>query len=288
MNNRWSEGAFDHEAPARIDAAFVTYRLEEAGATLLALPGTGHTTKLRISRLEIVQNAAEAYGRTNARVRPPVPSASRITRMDEALGWITLILQERYVIRRIVGARAGEPRDGAAFVFVAALGRSRGCRPQGGAALARPGHRHAGRGGRRVAADGPVLRPALLPLMAARRLVDALQGGGVAAAWRDELAFHGLAGEGGAEGQVIRLAVRADRVQPGRGASVLSDPPRQDEDALARGELDVLAALDEDGAGGGVAGAGLGGERAGEGDWLVGAGLEQEGRRNEQRKARRK
>ncbi len=26
--------------------------------------------------------------------------------MDEALGWITLIPQERYVIRRIVGARA--------------------------------------------------------------------------------------------------------------------------------------------------------------------------------------
>jgi hypothetical protein len=53
----------------------------------------------------VVQAAAEAYGATAARVRPPVPSASRITRMDEALGWIPLIPRDRYVLRRIVGAR---------------------------------------------------------------------------------------------------------------------------------------------------------------------------------------
>ena len=37
--------------PAPIDAPFVIARLEEAGATLLALPGTGWTTKLRESPL---------------------------------------------------------------------------------------------------------------------------------------------------------------------------------------------------------------------------------------------
>ena len=106
MNSRWSEPDFGRDAPDKIDAAFVTYRLEEGGATLLALPGSGHSTRLRLSKLEVVSGAAEAGGRESARLRAPVPSASRITRMDEALGWISLIPQDRYVIRRVVGARS--------------------------------------------------------------------------------------------------------------------------------------------------------------------------------------
>lgn len=89
-----------------IDADFVIYRLEEAGATLLALPGTGWSTRLRNSSLEIVRNALESYGWSEARVRPATPSAEKITRMDEALGWIPLIPQDRYVLRRVVGARS--------------------------------------------------------------------------------------------------------------------------------------------------------------------------------------
>ena len=89
-----------------IDAQYVVYRLEEAGATLLALPGTGYSTKLRTSTLDIVRTALENYGWSDKRVRPPVPSAARITRMDEALGWIPLIPLDRYVLRRIVGARS--------------------------------------------------------------------------------------------------------------------------------------------------------------------------------------
>ncbi len=106
--NAYVDGSQDLglKAGERLDAAFVTYRLEEAGATLLALPGTGYSTKMRVSQIDFVANAAEAYGRHPGFVRPAVPSASRITRMDEALGWIMLIPQERYVIRRIVGARS--------------------------------------------------------------------------------------------------------------------------------------------------------------------------------------
>src|SRR5271166_3410853 len=89
-----------------LDGDLVTYRLEEAGATLLALPGTGWSTRLRASSLEIVRAAIESYGWTEKRIRPPIPSAARITRMDEALGWITLIPIDRYVLRRIVGARS--------------------------------------------------------------------------------------------------------------------------------------------------------------------------------------
>ena len=96
-----------HLADARLfDAELVTYRLEEAGATLLALPGTGWSTRMRASSLEIVRAAIEAYGWTANRIRPPVPSAARITRMDEAMGWLQLIPTDRYVLRRIVGARS--------------------------------------------------------------------------------------------------------------------------------------------------------------------------------------
>lgn len=88
------------------DADYVIHRLEEAGCTLLTIPGTGYSTKLRTSNLDVVR-AAEAFGSdTGGRIRPPVPSAAQITRMDEALGWITLIPQDRYVLRRIVGARS--------------------------------------------------------------------------------------------------------------------------------------------------------------------------------------
>jgi Domain of unknown function (DUF6362) len=96
-----------HTAEARrFDAEMVIYRLEEAGAALLALPGTGWSTKLRGSSLEIVRAAIEGYGWTTNRIRPPVPSAAQITRMDEALAWISSIPLERYVLRRIVGARS--------------------------------------------------------------------------------------------------------------------------------------------------------------------------------------
>lgn len=88
------------------DADLVIYRLEEAGMTLLALPHTGPSTQLRQSRIEIVRTALDAYGWTPERARPAVPDSTKIDRMDEALAWITLIPRERYVLRRIVGARA--------------------------------------------------------------------------------------------------------------------------------------------------------------------------------------
>ena len=71
-----------------VDAAFVTCRLEEAGATLLALPGTGWSTRLRTSSVDIVRTALESYGWTESRIRPPVPSSAQISRMDETLAWI--------------------------------------------------------------------------------------------------------------------------------------------------------------------------------------------------------
>ena len=89
-----------------IDVRTVILRLEEAGATLLALPGSCWSTRLRTSSLEIVRTAIESYGWSTNHIRPPLPSPARITEMDEAMGWISLIPVERYVLRRIVGARS--------------------------------------------------------------------------------------------------------------------------------------------------------------------------------------
>ena len=99
------DGTLETE-PLAIDVPFVVAQLEAAGATLLALPGTGWTTKLRQSSLEIVHIAIETYGWSDKQIRPAIPSAAKITRMDEVMGWIALIPVERYVLRRIVGARS--------------------------------------------------------------------------------------------------------------------------------------------------------------------------------------
>jgi hypothetical protein len=100
------DAAHDAEHDAPIDAARVTARLEEAGRTLLSLPGRGPSPRLRMTVWEVLRAPIEGYGWDGARLRPPRPEAARISRMDEALGWIALIPRDRYVLRRIVGARA--------------------------------------------------------------------------------------------------------------------------------------------------------------------------------------
>ena len=86
-------------------------RLEEAGAALLAMPMTGHSTRMATQKLDTIRAALEGcawttQGDPGPRLRPGSPDAACITRMDEALGWITLIPLDKYVVRRIVGARA--------------------------------------------------------------------------------------------------------------------------------------------------------------------------------------
>ena len=92
---------------AAIDAAQVVARLEDAGTTLLCLPNTGPSTRLRISALEVVRAAClEAVEASGKRLRLPMPSPARIGAMDEAWSWLGRIPNDRYVLRRIVGARA--------------------------------------------------------------------------------------------------------------------------------------------------------------------------------------
>ncbi len=84
----------------------IVERLEEAGATMLALPARGYATGLRQTRLDVVHTALEAYGWEGAKLRPPAPASPAVTRMDEAFGWLLFIPDKQYIFRRIAGARA--------------------------------------------------------------------------------------------------------------------------------------------------------------------------------------
>jgi hypothetical protein len=88
------------------DAATIISRLDDAGAALLAMPATGYSTRMRQMRFDIVHTALEAYGWEAPALRAPAPNAAAITAMDEAFGWLALIPEENFVLRRILGARA--------------------------------------------------------------------------------------------------------------------------------------------------------------------------------------
>jgi hypothetical protein len=62
---------------------------------------------------EIVREVTEAYGYSEEMARPPVPSPAAVSEMDRVLGWVSLIPQEKFVIRRVVQCRAlVNPRTG--------------------------------------------------------------------------------------------------------------------------------------------------------------------------------
>ena len=83
---------------------FVQAMLEEAGLTLMALPHTGPTTRLRQGGLEWVRDVM-AYPPERTVIRPAVPSGASIDRMDRVLAWIPRIPADKFVLRRVVGAR---------------------------------------------------------------------------------------------------------------------------------------------------------------------------------------
>jgi hypothetical protein len=91
-------------------------RLEEAGAILLSIPGSARPSGLRSNMPDFVREAADEYG-GSIRLRVQRPSPRQITRMEEALAWVSLIPLEGgrgpmasrnggAALRRIVHARA--------------------------------------------------------------------------------------------------------------------------------------------------------------------------------------
>lgn len=91
----------------RIDAAVIIRRLEQAGATLLALRGRSpFPAPFRSCMPDPIQDVMEAYGYTEAESLPALPSAREISRMDVSYAWLGHIPAQRRVIRRIVAARS--------------------------------------------------------------------------------------------------------------------------------------------------------------------------------------
>ena len=95
-----------NEIKKPLNAEEIVARLEAAGATLMAMPRQGYGTHLRQMKFDVVHTALETYGWQSAVARPAVPSAADISLMDEAFGWLACIPETRYVLRRILGARA--------------------------------------------------------------------------------------------------------------------------------------------------------------------------------------
>jgi hypothetical protein len=83
----------------------VISRLEAAGACILALPrdkARGHVTSAVWRQ---IAPTADAYDFTDRRLRVSVTS-EQIGAMDEAFRWLALIPDDKYLLRRIVAARA--------------------------------------------------------------------------------------------------------------------------------------------------------------------------------------
>ena len=86
--------------------AEVIARLEQAGATLIALRvARVGPSEPRSGLPEPVREVSASYGWSRATTRPATPAAADIDRMDEALAWVQLIPQDKFVLRRIVNAR---------------------------------------------------------------------------------------------------------------------------------------------------------------------------------------
>lgn len=86
-----------------MNAADVQARLEEAGATLLALPRTVIGPRFATMSWDVIHSATEAYGWNATRVRPALPDGTAIDRMDEALAWVAII--KNPTVRRVLQAR---------------------------------------------------------------------------------------------------------------------------------------------------------------------------------------
>lgn len=101
-------------SPGEFTADYVIAALERAGQTLLSLPIAGaRPAGFRSNMPEIVRQVAEAYGADPEEMRPATPSARAISEMDEALNWVSLIPQDKFVLRRVIQCRAlVSPRTG--------------------------------------------------------------------------------------------------------------------------------------------------------------------------------
>src|SRR4051812_7675284 len=90
-----------------VDAELVTSRLEQAGATLLAMrTRSPYPVEYGSGWPDVVHLAIESYGWSDEPNRPAVPSAAAISSMDRTYAWLLLLPRSRYVLRRVVAGRS--------------------------------------------------------------------------------------------------------------------------------------------------------------------------------------
>lgn len=95
-----------------IDADFVIASLEQATATLMAMPSNADRLGVKVCDYGFVADVERDergfvvgdVGR--GKLLSPAPSAADITRMDKILPWFSIIPQSRFVLRRIVALRS--------------------------------------------------------------------------------------------------------------------------------------------------------------------------------------
>jgi uncharacterized protein DUF6362 len=116
-------------AGCRVDAEIVIARLEQAGATLLAMRERSPLPMAYGSNWPVVvHDSMEAYGWTGETPRAAIPDARAITAMDRAWAWLRLIPRDKRVLRRVVAARSlVHPVSGRALVSWPRLARILGC-----------------------------------------------------------------------------------------------------------------------------------------------------------------
>lgn len=84
----------------------VIFRLERAGIDLLSMPAAEMQCRLHDPNMGVVCDALRIFGWTRTRTIQALPSMDAVIRMREAFDWLSLIPADRYVIRRVVGARS--------------------------------------------------------------------------------------------------------------------------------------------------------------------------------------
>lgn len=109
-------------------AQHVVDRLHEAGMTLAALPMRGTLPAgYRSGYPDIVRSIVTDYPPECACLRPAVPSAAAISRLDEVMGWVSDLPEH---LRRIIGYRLQvHPIGGQYLRSMRWIGRTMGIMP---------------------------------------------------------------------------------------------------------------------------------------------------------------
>jgi hypothetical protein len=112
---------------SKLNAENTITRLESAGKVLLSLPDLDRSNKLRTTTSRFFVMPMENCGYSSKKIHMTI-EPNEIDAMDEAFTWLNYIPTDRYVLRRIVGARSlVSPLTGKHLYSWRRLGNLLGC-----------------------------------------------------------------------------------------------------------------------------------------------------------------